>query len=69
MSNNYNLTDNVLMLTKTLLLGTDPHRLVGLNQGEALSGMLFNIFMHYKHDSMISTLSNTMKIYRYADDV
>ena len=69
MLNNYNLTDNVLMLTKTLLLGTDPHRLVGLNQGEALSGILFNLFMHNKHDSKISTLSNTMKIYRYADDI
>ena len=60
----------VMGLTKTLLLGTKPDRLIGLNQGEALSGLLFNFYVNEFHDvKMDKEISEEVQIYRYADDL
>ena len=60
----------VMWLTRTPLLASSPHRLVGLNQGEALSGLLFNFYVNEFHDvKMDKELNGDVQIYRYADDL
>ena len=42
---------------------------IGISQGQALSALLFNFYLHELHDKhMEKTLSDSSRIYRYADD-
>ena len=70
MNNDYGAAPKVCALAKTLLLGTQPHRGVGLNQGEALSGLMFNLYMHEFHDKhLVDDMDDNVQIYRYADNL
>ena len=43
---------------------------MGLNQGESLSGLLFNLYTHHLHDiEMAKIESPYARILRYADDL
>ena len=56
-------------LAKTIVNGTNPDRLAGINQGCPLSTLLFNFYIHELHDAYIDNeLANGVKIYRYIDD-
>jgi hypothetical protein len=70
LNNDYGVSPKVIALAKTLLLGTQPHRVIGINQGEALSGLFFNLYMHEFHDKhLLDDIHDTAKIYRYADNI
>ena len=65
-----NLNNEITYLTKAIILGFKPERLMGLNQGESLSGLLFNLYIHHLHDiEMAKIESPYARILRYADDL
>ena len=48
----------------------EDKNLIGVSQGDSLSGLLFNFYVHECHDAAITKqLSTSFKIYRYADDI
>lgn len=63
------LKPDIKALATTLIIRNEPEKLMGLNQGEALSGHLFNIYIHSIHDTTANTyLNSDSKLFRYADD-
>jgi len=42
---------------------------LGISQGNSLSGLMYNLFLHNFHDKVINSyLNNGLRIYRYADN-
>ena len=63
------LKPDIKALATRLIIRNEPDKLVGLNQGEALSGLLFNLYIHSLHDTTANTYLNPdIKMFRYADD-
>lgn len=61
---------DIKLLAETLITRNKPEKFYGLSQGEALSGLLFNLYVHSFHDSQVNQLlPNEAKIFRYADDL
>lgn len=45
------------------------HKHMGISQGNSLSGLMYNLFLHNLHDKVINSyLTNDLRIYRYADN-
>jgi len=60
----------IKLLAETLIVRNKPEKFLGLSQGEALSGLLFNLYVHSFHDIQVNQLlPNEAKIFRYADDL
>jgi retron-type reverse transcriptase len=61
---------DIKLLAETLIVRNKPERFHGLSQGDALSGLLFNIYVHSFHDIQVNQLlTDNTKIFRYADDL
>ena len=64
------LKPDIKLLATRLITRNKPEKLYGLSQGEALSGLLFNLYIHSFHDTQVNQLlPNEAKIFRYADDL
>lgn len=69
--NSKDLPHKVNWLANEILHGAkDRNRLVGVSQGNPLSGMFFNLVMDSHYDKVIlSKINDCLKVIRYVDDV
>ena len=69
LSLNSKLRNLVEAIASKGLTEENEENLLGLIQGDSLSGLLFNFYLHEFHDKLITdNLNKHLRLYRYADD-